>query len=56
MKILIVDAKGGGVGKQLVQKIQEASIDAQIIAIGTNSIATSAMLKAGADIRNDWRK
>lgn len=49
MKILVVDAQGGGIGKQLVTAIKKNFPDAAITAVGTNSTATSAMLKAGAD-------
>ena len=50
MNILVIDAQGGGIGKQLVSAIKENISDAVITAVGTNSAATSAMLKAGADI------
>lgn len=49
MKILIIDAQGGGIGKQLVARIKKEHPDQTVIAVGTNSIATSAMLRAGAD-------
>ena len=49
MKILIVDAQGGGMGRQLVASIRKELPNAEITAAGTNSIATSNMLKAGAD-------
>ena len=49
MKILIVDAQGGGMGRQLVASIRREFPKAEITAAGTNSIATSNMLKAGAD-------
>ena len=39
INILVIDAQGGGIGRQLVGST----------AVGTNSAATSAMLKAGAD-------
>lgn len=48
MKVLVIDAQGGGIGKQLIQSLKGLE-DIEIIAIGTNSAATSAMLKAGAD-------
>lgn len=48
MNILIIDAQGGGIGKQLVAAIKETMPDAVIMAVGTNTIATSAMRKAGA--------
>ncbi|MDO4331332.1 MAG: DUF3842 family protein [Eubacteriales bacterium] len=49
MQILVVDAQGGGIGKQLVSMLKKNRPDCEITAVGTNSIATSAMLKAGAD-------
>ena len=49
MNILIIDAQGGGIGKQLVAAIKQSMPGAVITAVGTNSAATSAMLKAGAD-------
>jgi len=48
MTILVIDAQGGGIGRQLVLAIKQNIPDASIIAVGTNSIATTAMLKAGA--------
>ena len=49
MNILVIDGQGGNIGRQLVKMIREALPGAQITAVGTNSIATSSMLKAGAD-------
>ena len=49
MRILVIDAQGGGIGKQLVADIKKELPDAYITAVGTNSTATAAMLKAGAD-------
>lgn len=49
MKIVVIDGQGGRMGKMLVEKIKPIAQDHEIMAIGTNSIATSAMLKAGAD-------
>ncbi len=49
MKILVVDAQGGGVGRQLITAVRQAIPEAEITAVGTNSAATTAMLKAGAD-------
>lgn len=50
MNILIIDAQGGGVGRQLVAAAKEAAPVAQVTAVGTNTAATAAMLKAGADV------
>ena len=49
MKILVIDAQGGGLGKQLVAALKKSLPEDEIIAAGTNSIASSAMLKAGAE-------
>lgn len=49
MKILVIDAQGGGIGRQLVSAIKENMPSASVIAVGTNTVATAAMLKAGAD-------
>lgn len=48
MEILIIDAQGGGIGKQLIIEINKNFKDANITAVGTNSVATTNMLKAGA--------
>jgi hypothetical protein len=44
----VVDAQGGGLGKALIEKLKQARTDAEIIGVGTNSIASAALLKAGA--------
>ena len=49
MTILVVDGQGGGVGRQLAAQIKETFPDVRLMAVGTNTIATSAMLKGGAD-------
>ena len=48
MNVLVIDAQGGGLGKQIVGSIREKHKDLDITCVGTNSHATSAMLKAGA--------
>lgn len=48
-KVLVIDAQGGGLGKQLISRIKKELPDVFITAVGTNSIATQAMMKAGAD-------
>lgn len=47
-KILVIDAQGGGIGKQIINEISSRNLDVDILAVGTNSTATAAMLKAGA--------
>ncbi len=49
MKIVIIDAQGGGIGRQLVSAVKKALPSQELTAIGTNSAATAAMLAAGAD-------
>ena len=49
MNILVIDAQGGKIGRQIVSAIKEAFPSVNLTAIGTNVLATSAMLKAGAD-------
>lgn len=49
MKIMVIDGQGGKMGKSIVEQIRQAFPQEEILAIGTNSIATAAMLKAGAD-------
>ena len=49
MNILVIDAQGGGIGKQIVGALKKRYPEQHITAVGTNSLATSAMLKAGAD-------
>ena len=47
--IMIIDAQGGGLGRQLITLIRKEIPGVHIIAVGTNSTASSAMLRAGAD-------
>lgn len=49
-KILVIDGQGGGVGKALVKSIKDKISNVTVIAIGINSIATTQMHRAGADI------
>lgn len=49
MNIVIIDGQGGSIGKSLVEGIKKAYPSLVLLAIGTNTIATSQMLKAGAD-------
>lgn len=49
MKIVVVDGQGGRLGKLLVEGVKSRLPQAQVYAMGTNSIATATMLKAGAD-------
>lgn len=48
MNILIIDGQGGQLGAQLVKEITVQFQEAELVCVGTNAMASSAMLKAGA--------
>ena len=48
MEILVIDGQGGRIGQQLIKAILARYPQVEVTAIGTNSLATSAMLKGGA--------
>jgi len=49
MKIAVIDGMGGGIGSQVVERLKSLNNnDIEIIALGTNSQATSNMIKSGA--------
>ena len=47
-KIVVIDGQGGRIGRQLVEAIRISLPDAELTAVGTNSVATANMLKGGA--------
>ena len=49
MRVLIVDGQGGGMGKALVGQLKQLCPTQPLLAVGTNALATAAMLRAGAD-------
>ncbi|MBQ9988843.1 MAG: DUF3842 family protein [Clostridia bacterium] len=49
MDIGVVDGQGGGVGRAIITALRERLPEANIIALGTNAVATAAMLRAGAN-------
>lgn len=49
LQILVIDGQGGGMGSAIVKTIKQNFPAAEITAVGTNSAATSAMLRSGAD-------
>ena len=48
MNIVIIDAQGGGVGKQLVEQLKHTLPQQKLIAVGTNALATAAMTSIAA--------
>ena len=49
MKITIIDGQGGRIGRTVIEQLKKRHGDLELYAVGTNSIATAEMLKAGAD-------
>ena len=48
MKILVIDGQGGQLGCQIIKAEGAKYPDSEITAVGTNAVATAAMMKAGA--------
>lgn len=49
MNIYIIDGQGGGIGRSLIEGIKQEAIHAEVVALGSNAMATASMLKAGAN-------
>ena len=50
MQVAVIDGQGGGIGNSLVEKIKARfGARVHVIALGTNAVATSYMIRAGAD-------
>ncbi|MDF2631755.1 MAG: hypothetical protein K0Q85_351 [Caproiciproducens sp.] len=49
MRIIVIDGQGGGIGRSIVERLKMEAPGAEVIAVGTNSLATSAMIRAGAN-------
>jgi len=49
-RICVIDGQGGGIGSAVIKKLKDVFGEAvEIIALGTNAIATAQMLKAKAN-------
>lgn len=48
MRIAVIDGQGGGIGKHIVEQLRKKIPELNILALGTNALATGAMLRAGA--------
>lgn len=49
MKIAVIDGQGGGIGKHIMEKFRAGlPEDTELIALGTNALATAQMMKVGA--------
>lgn len=49
VKVVVIDGQGGKMGCAVISAVKKTYSDQEVYGIGTNSIATAAMLKAGAD-------
>lgn len=50
MNIVVMDGQGGGIGSAIIKRIRESiSEGVEIVSLGTNSVATSRMMKAGGN-------
>ncbi|MFH1672629.1 MAG: DUF3842 family protein [Pseudomonadota bacterium] len=50
MRICVIDGQGGGIGSAIIKQLKEAFGESvEILALGTNAIATTQMLKARAN-------
>lgn len=49
MKVVVIDGQSGRMGQAFIERARAAGLSCRLVAVGTNAIATSAMLKAGAD-------
>ena len=50
MKVVVIDGLSGRIGQLFIEKAVKANLNCDLIAIGSNAIATSSMLKAGASM------
>lgn len=48
MRVAVIDGQGGGIGRHIVEQLRKKIPELDILALGTNALATGAMLRAGA--------
>jgi hypothetical protein len=48
MNVVVIDGQSGRMGQLFIERAKGAALPCEITAVGTNAIATAAMLKAGA--------
>jgi len=50
LRICVIDGQGGGIGSAIIKRLKEEFEEAvEIIALGTNAVATAQMMKARAN-------
>lgn len=48
MKVVVIDGQSGRMGRLFIERAAAAELPCELLAVGTNAIATAAMLKGGA--------
>lgn len=48
MKVVVIDGQGGRMGRLVIERLRAEQLPCEVVAVGTNAIATSEMVKAGA--------
>jgi len=48
MRVLVIDGQGGRIGRGIIEQLIKGGFKGELIAVGTNSSAAEAMMKAGA--------
>ena len=48
MKVVVIDGQSGRMGQLFIERAKAAGVNCELLAVGTNSLATVAMMKAGA--------
>jgi len=50
VRVCVVDGQGGGIGSAIIRRLKEEYGErCEVVALGTNAIATAQMMKAGAN-------
>ena len=49
LNVVVMDGSGVRMGQPFIERVKAAAFPCRLLAVGTNAIATSAMLKAGAE-------
>ena len=50
MRVCVIDGQGGGIGSVIIRRLKEEYGEAvEVLALGSNAIATAQMMKAGAN-------
>ena len=48
MKVIVIDGQSGRLGQLFIERAKATNLPCDFFAVGTNAIATSAMMKGGA--------